>query len=322
MSTLQSPRFAGDPILEACLNAQHRMLAPETGEAVKKVQRALRDLGFPLPLTFANGDADGQYGNETAQAVSAFKLGKGIQPSDGVVGPKTMAALDALFLPSPTPPTPVPPLTLPLFGKALAELDKPLAIRKVQAAIAAIQRQERDLATHLAGASIQFDTVILGALEAHFRLLGPGLVAGNRRGMTPADLLLIRNSYLAILNVYNNSTVSFEDGIPVNGPNIAAEASLNGPIRFGPAFRNFNAPGGNAIGPNSRVAIMIHEATHVVDGVSGQPAIHISEFDPNYATQSTDNSLHNPSSYAGFAAHVVNGSDPNPRFGLGAGQSL
>jgi peptidoglycan hydrolase-like protein with peptidoglycan-binding domain len=320
MATLQSSRFAGDPVLEACLNGLHRMLAPETGEAVKKVQRALRDLGFPLPLSFATGDADGQYGNETAQAVSAFKRKNGIEPSDGVVGPKTMAALDSLFRTFPPSPPPTPPLVIPMFGKALAELDKPLATSKARAAVSAIQRQETDLATQLAGASIQFDPVILQALNIHFRLLPPGPASGNRRGMTPADLALIRNTYLAILNVYNNSAVSFEDGIPVNGVQIAAEAPLNGPIRFGPAFRNFNAPDGAAIGPNSRAAILIHEATHVVDGASGQTAIHISEFDPTYDAQSTDNSLHNPSSYAGFAAHIFNGADPNPRFGLGAGR--
>jgi hypothetical protein len=109
MPTLQSPRFAGDPILEACLNGQHRMLAPQIGEAVKKVQRALRDLGFPLPLTFARGDADGQYGDETARAVSRFKRDNNIEPSDGVVGRKTMAALDGLFTSSPPPNPPSPP---------------------------------------------------------------------------------------------------------------------------------------------------------------------------------------------------------------------
>jgi hypothetical protein len=95
MPTLQSARFKDDPILEACFNGQHRMLAPETGEAVKKIQRALRDLGFPLPLTFATGDADGQFGGETAETVSAFKRSKAIQPADGVVGRETMANLDA-----------------------------------------------------------------------------------------------------------------------------------------------------------------------------------------------------------------------------------
>jgi hypothetical protein len=90
---LQSPRFAGDPVLEACFDNEHRMMPPETGPAVASVQRALVDLGFLLSYR----DVDEQYGPATAAAVSAFKADRGISPSDGIVGPNTMAALDATF---------------------------------------------------------------------------------------------------------------------------------------------------------------------------------------------------------------------------------
>lgn len=88
---LTNPRFAGDPVLEACLAGQHRMLAPESGPAVAKVQQALVDLGFPLP---GNG-ADGNFNDETGAAVTAYKTDRQIFPNDPVVGPGTMASLDA-----------------------------------------------------------------------------------------------------------------------------------------------------------------------------------------------------------------------------------
>lgn len=90
---LTAQRFAGDPILEMCYDEEHRMLAPEHNESVRKVQQALIDLGYSLP----EYGADSWYGEETAKAVTRFKKDQGISPSDGVVGPKTMAALDALF---------------------------------------------------------------------------------------------------------------------------------------------------------------------------------------------------------------------------------
>ncbi len=100
----------------------------------------------------------------------------------------------------------------------------------------------------------------------------------------------------------------------------------SGTIIFGRTFKNFSNAEGQLIGPNSRAAILIHEGFHAVDAAqkSGDDVnIHISEFDPKYDTQSADNSLFNPSSYASFAAHVFPpGKDPNPRFGLGAGRPL
>ena len=101
-------------------------------------------------------------------------------------------------------------------------------------------------------------------------------------------------------------------------------------VRFGPFYRDFAAPFGGLIGPHSRAAIVIHEGTHAVDttapapnalGRSGQPDVHISEFDPAYDVQTADRSLLNPSSYASFAAHIANNGDPVPRFGLGLGRT-
>lgn len=86
----QSPRFAGDPVLEACLAGQHRMMAGESGEAVRKVQQALIDLGFMIP-----DGPTGNFGPQTGAAVVTFKSIKGLVPNDPVVGPGTSKALDA-----------------------------------------------------------------------------------------------------------------------------------------------------------------------------------------------------------------------------------
>jgi hypothetical protein len=100
MPGLTAPRFVGDPILQACRDGQHRMLVPEAGPAVQKVQEALIDLGFPLPLR----GADSKFGSETGDAVTAFKTSRRIFPNDPVVGPGTMTALDAECFDKPPPP--------------------------------------------------------------------------------------------------------------------------------------------------------------------------------------------------------------------------
>lgn len=92
-SPLRSARFAGDPVLEACVLGTHRMMAPERGRAVLKVQSALIDLGFSVGAA----GADGIFGDGTGGAVVAFKVREGLVPSDPVVGVGTMGRLDALF---------------------------------------------------------------------------------------------------------------------------------------------------------------------------------------------------------------------------------
>jgi hypothetical protein len=58
----------------------------DSGTEVKKLQRALTALGF------APGKADGSYGPTTKKAVTDFQTAQGLT-ADGIVGPKTLAAL-------------------------------------------------------------------------------------------------------------------------------------------------------------------------------------------------------------------------------------
>ncbi len=103
---LQCARFSGDPVLEACLNGQHRILLNETGLAVKRVQAALNLLGFSVGLS----GEDGIFGSATGDAVTAYKTFKGLSPNDPVVGSGTMAALDADLFSD-------PPALDPAFGE-------------------------------------------------------------------------------------------------------------------------------------------------------------------------------------------------------------
>lgn len=116
--TLRSLRFSDEPDLFAVAEGRLRLgrindspyPAPiqSQGRAVRKVQQALIDLGYPLPL---NGD-DGQYGQETYDAVLAYKRQFNILTAsgylDGIVGPKTIAHLDSRFPPGPLPACSVP----------------------------------------------------------------------------------------------------------------------------------------------------------------------------------------------------------------------
>ena len=62
------------------------------GEAVKALQERLIELGYGMYL--GRWGADGEFGNGTENAVMAFQGAMGLEV-DGVVGPKTWAALDS-----------------------------------------------------------------------------------------------------------------------------------------------------------------------------------------------------------------------------------
>ena len=79
MANLTSARFAGDPTLDQVLNGTLRLGAVGTnptpapvlssGPAITKVQQALIDIGFEMPI---NG-ADGSFGAERAMPSSCSR---------------------------------------------------------------------------------------------------------------------------------------------------------------------------------------------------------------------------------------------------------
>lgn len=99
---LQSPRFAGDQVLEACFDNQRHLHIGDRGTAVAKVQQALIDADFPLP----EFGADGIFGPETKTAIENFQIASGLTDRnvDGIIGPITMGLLDTRFLAGPPQP--------------------------------------------------------------------------------------------------------------------------------------------------------------------------------------------------------------------------
>ena len=103
---LINPRFAGDLVLEGCYDNERILTVGSRGEAVKKIQQALIDAGFPL----TKYGVDGIFGDETKTAVRNFQQAQ--VPAilvDGIVGPQTMGRLDSHFAPAPAPVPPAAP---------------------------------------------------------------------------------------------------------------------------------------------------------------------------------------------------------------------
>lgn len=70
----------------------------ETGSEVAKLQYRLQELGY------LKADTSGYYGDLTKEAVMHFQENNGLKP-DGIVGPKTEAALEQKYPATPAPDT-------------------------------------------------------------------------------------------------------------------------------------------------------------------------------------------------------------------------
>jgi peptidoglycan hydrolase-like protein with peptidoglycan-binding domain len=85
-----------DPKLEDCFDGVHPIFQNEPDQsAVQKIQKAI--IRFCPSCDLGKAGPDGKFGPKTAAAVAKFKQNHGIFPADGVVGRKTMEALDALL---------------------------------------------------------------------------------------------------------------------------------------------------------------------------------------------------------------------------------
>ncbi len=100
---LNSPRFTRSPRLQKAADNNPPVGTGETSEAVRIIQMALVDLGFPMPITTNAGQKlpDGIFGSETARTVRAFQAANGLS-ADGVVGRDTMNRLESLTIASTT----------------------------------------------------------------------------------------------------------------------------------------------------------------------------------------------------------------------------
>jgi peptidoglycan hydrolase-like protein with peptidoglycan-binding domain len=109
---LTAARFSGNADLEAVYDDEGNISSGDSGPAVSLMQQALVDAGFPLPQF----GVDGIFGNETRRALMDFQRSSSLS-ADGVLGPNTMSALNALYTggaPALPPPVPVlPPPTAP-----------------------------------------------------------------------------------------------------------------------------------------------------------------------------------------------------------------
>jgi len=119
---LKAARFAGDERLEKAFDNSPPMRRGEKGDAVAKLQQALIDDGFKMPVsTRKTGSPDGIYGRETKDTVIKFQGTYGLKV-DGAVGRQTLGKLDELYA-GPTP-TKISPKTKPEIEASESELGK------------------------------------------------------------------------------------------------------------------------------------------------------------------------------------------------------
>jgi hypothetical protein len=316
------------------------MKSGERGSPVHLLQAALIMNDFDVPhhgtVNTPNQTASQSaiFLNETAAAVRKAEEKFNLIKDAGVAGKQVIGRLDVInagFYGA----------NHANFGAQLAVRDAPFAGLKVARAIeAASMIRAQLLGVNVTQSPVLKLAMVQDALRVHFRLLAAQETGSAfERAVTLADINQIITTYGRLAVVIANAASAFFDGIPTTGVENPAEAIPNsGRVMFGPYYRSFSAdqtirkrppgsPGarfafGHLIGANSRAAIVIHEGMHAVDSslISGRLDIHISEFDPAYDIQPANRALLNPSSYAGFAAHVFDQGDPNPRFGLGDGQ--
>jgi peptidoglycan hydrolase-like protein with peptidoglycan-binding domain len=194
---LKSPRFAGNQRLQNTYDNSPVMKKGEKGDAVKLLQQALIDQGFPMPISTGGGTQppDGIFGNETFATVQKFQNQHGLGV-DGIVGRQTLGKLDELnAVPQPQPPTQVTSTIEPqpdgqILGSAqatrakakfdqLSDADKTKFVELLQEAGSEAERQylyKALAAGHPIAAIDTFATRIRGQdaqwLQDHLRLTG------------------------------------------------------------------------------------------------------------------------------------------------------
>jgi hypothetical protein len=180
---------------------------------------------------------------------------------------------------------------------------QPIAARWVQSARVALDRD---------------DPLRRAALETNFAW------ARATEDEQPRRLSTIADHFESIERVLRDSERLFRRPWPWDvrgffGDRPPPAYAYDGHVYFTDEFRLFE--GGRGFGPLCLAAMVIHESVHVFDARSGEPEIHISEWDePKFSAIAPQLQVHNPSAYASFAAQVHHGRLEWPRdarFGAG-----
>lgn len=125
-----------------------------------------------------------------------------------------------------------------------------------------------------------------------------------------AHRVWIAAAYVQIQRVLERSHVLFADVSDGEAHRLFGDAvppayAIGGDrVYFTREFRPWDPVARRGYGPKCRAAMLIHESVHVFDGRSGEPEIHLSEWDPRFDRMTPEQQLHNASAYASFAAQV------------------
>ncbi len=102
---MRTQRLGNDPQLKKVESKAELLKNGSKGTGVAAIQDLLADLGASMPKTMKRSGADGIFGPETDAAVKSFQKKSGLSP-DGLVGPKTLEALELAIEADPTLETP------------------------------------------------------------------------------------------------------------------------------------------------------------------------------------------------------------------------
>jgi hypothetical protein len=189
--------------------------------------------------------------------------------------------------------------------RELAEIEgKPIALRWLGAARMALRDPN--------------DALVRAALETNFRWRD---VVDSKKHLAHIANYLERIEKILHLSARYFTEVSLGRARELFGPNIPPAYSMfDDRVFFTPAFAPWNATNETGFGPMCRAAMIVHETVHVFDRRSGEPEIHVSEWDERFETRTALQQLHNPSSYASFTAQIFERRidwPPDARFGAG-----
>jgi peptidoglycan hydrolase-like protein with peptidoglycan-binding domain len=307
--------------LQAAADSNSRAIwrAEPDNEAVQAIQLAMANF-YLMPKSIQpdgkpGGTADGKFGDETNNAVWGYQ-GQRHLKQDGKVGPHTLAALDKDMQDKKPPKivhgggaTPAGPED----PKALAESSKGMALTRVNSAIS-------ELLWYRLSAVGERDPhrleVMISALNTHF-----GFDRKENAATTDDSLLdtIVDNfskdkdALTRSATVFQSVTQAQYDADRPGKSLVPAYASTSRWVKFTTMFKRWDSTTATGYGDQTRAAMLIHECIHFVDTAAPD---HAYEWQGEYDALKAEKAVHNPSSYATFAAHIARGYD-RPRPGAG-----